>query len=182
MAGLEDDVPVAVAVAVAVAVGDVVVGGGVVVGVGVRVGVGDADVVLVVGVGDVVMVWVGAVVACVAVDVMAGWVIVAVCADVALADAVGCLRGVAEADADADADALLVLVADEICAAGDWAGVVVCPCELRAKAAPTPPSTSTPRTPASTSDQRRRGGPPVPDGASPITRSGGEPSAGVDQA
>jgi hypothetical protein len=169
-------VPVAVAVDVAVdvdvdvAVGDVVVG----VGVGVRVGVGDADVR--VGVGDVVMVWVGAVVACVAVDTMTGWVVVPVCAEDALA--VGCLRGVAVADADAGA--LVGLVADETCAAGDWAGVVVCPCEPRAKAAPAPPRTSTPRTPASTSDQRR-GGPPVPDGASPIGSSG-EPSARVGPA
>ena len=169
-AGLEDDV--------AVADGDVV--GDVVVVVVVGVGVGDVVGVVVVGVGvgDVVAVWVGDVVACVAVDVVTGWVVVPVCAEDALADAVGCLCAVA----DADADALLVLVTDEICAAGDWAGVVVCPCELRAKAAPAPPSTSTPRTAASTTSdrRRRRGGPPVPDGASPVT-SGGEPLAGVDQ-
>ncbi len=114
-----------------------------------------------------------------AVNVFAGWVVVPGCADDALAEAVGCLRVVAEADADA----LLVLVTDLICAAGDWAGVAVCPCELRAKAAPAPPSTSTPMIDASTSgrDRRRRGGPPVPAGESPGA-SGGEPPAGVDQA
>jgi len=147
-----------------VGVGDVVVG----VGVGdVVVGVGVGDVVVGVGVGDVVVVvGVG--------DVVADWVVV-VCD--ALADGFGCLL----ADGDAVADALVgAVVAEETSAAGrDWVGV--CPCELRAKAAPTPPSTSTPMIAASTSGRRRRGGgPSVPDGGSPRT-SGGEPSAGVDQ-
>ncbi len=151
---------------VTVGVGDVVVG----------VGVGDVVVVvvvLVVGVGDVVVV--EAVDACVAGDVVGGWVVVAY--DDALADAFGCLLAVGEAEADA---LLAAAVAEERSAAGrDWVGV--CPCELRAKAAPTPPSTSTPMIAASTSGRRRRGGgPSVPDGGSPRT-SGGEPSAGVDQ-
>ena len=149
----------------------------------VTVGVGDVvgagDVVVVVGVGDVVVgvgVVVGAVDACVAGDVTDGWVVVA--CDDALADAFGCLLAVGEAEADA---LLAPVVAEETSAAGrDWVGV--CPCELRAKAAPAPPSTSTPMIAASTSGRRRRrgGGPPVPDGGSPRT-SGGEPSAGVDQ-
>ena len=140
-----------------------------VVGVGVGdvvVGVAVGDVVVGVGVGDVVVV--GAVVG--------GWVVVT--CDDALADAFGCLLAVGEAEADA---LLAAVVAEETSAAGrDWVGV--CPCELRAKAAPAPPSTSTPMIAASTSGRRRRrgGGPSVPDGASPRT-SGGEPSAGVDQ-
>jgi hypothetical protein len=155
---------------VTVGVGDVVV----TVGVGdVVVGAGDV-VVLVVGVGDVVVV--GAVDACVAGDVVTGWVVV-VCDD-ALADGFGCLLAVGEAEADALLDAV---VAEETSAAGrDWVGVF--PCELRAKAAPAPPSTSTPMIAASTSGRRRRrgGGSPVPGVGSPRT-SGGEPSAGVDQ-
>jgi len=141
----------------------------VVVGVGVGdvvVGVAVGDVVVGVGVGDVVVV--GAVVG--------GWVVVT--CDDALADAFGCLLAVGEAEADA---LLAAVVAEETSAAGrDWVGV--CPCELRAKAAPTPPSTSTPMIAASTSGRRRRrgGGSSVPDGGSPRT-SGGEPSAGVDQ-
>ena len=59
-----------------------------------------------------------------------GWVVVA--CDDALADAVGCLL----ADGDAEADALLVLVTDEICAAGDGVGVGVCPRELRGRKPP----------------------------------------------
>jgi hypothetical protein len=154
--GVGDDV-------VGVGVGDVVV----VVGVG-------AVVVVVVGVGAVVVV--GAVDACVAGDVAGGWVVVT--CDDALADAFGCLLAVGEAEADA-----LVAgdVTEETSAAGrDWVGV--CPCELRAKAAPAPPSTSTAMIAASTSGRRRRpgGGPPVPGVGSPGT-SGGEPSAGVDQ-
>jgi len=153
---------------VTVGVGDVVVG------------VGAGDVVVVVGVGDVVVgagdvVVVGAVDACVAGDVAGGWVVVA--CDDGLADGFGCLLAVGEAEADA----LLAAVAEETSAAGrDWVGV--CPCELRAKAAPAPPSTSTPMIAASTSGRRRRrgGGPSVPDRGSPGT-SGGEPSAGVDQ-
>ena len=87
-------------------------------------GVGD---VVVVAVGDVVVVvvvCVGDVVACVAENVLAGWVTVPVCADDALAVAFECLRAVAVADAEAEALAW-VLVADEICAAGYWAGVAV---------------------------------------------------------
>lgn len=154
-----------------VGVGDVVV----VVGVGdVVVGVGVGDVVVGVGVGDDVVVWVG--------DVVTGWVVVPVCADDALDVGVGCLVAVA------DADALVgVPVTEEICAAGDWAGVVGgCPRELRANAAPAPPSTSTPMIAASTSvRRRRRPGPSVPDGGS-VSMIGGEPpsgvpSAGVDQ-
>jgi hypothetical protein len=148
-----------------VTVGVVVVG----VGVGVVVvGVGVGVVVVGVGVGDVD--------ACVAGDVVGGWVVVA--CDDALADAFGCLLAVGEAEADA---LLAAGVAEETSAAGrDWVGV--CPCELRAKAAPAPPSTSTPMIAASTSGRRRRrgGGSPVPDGGSPRT-SGGEPSARVDQ-
>jgi hypothetical protein len=158
---------------VTVGVGDVVV-----VGVGdvVVVGVGDVVVVVLVVVlvvGDVVVV--DAVDACVAGDVVGGWVVVA---DDALAGAFGCLLAVGEAEADA---LLAAAVAEETSAAGrDWVGA--CPCELRAKAAPVPPSTSTPMIAASTSGRRRRrgGGPSVPDGGSPGT-SGGEPLAGVDQ-
>jgi len=78
-----------------------------VVGVDVVVGVDD---VVVVGVGDVVVVAVavGDVDEYVAEYVLTGWVAVAF-------DGFGC-------------DTLLaVLVADETCAAGDWAGVAVCP-------------------------------------------------------
>ena len=130
------------------------------------VGVGVGDVVVVVGVGDVVVVG----------DVVGGWVVVA--CDEALADGFGCLLAVGEAEADA---LWAAVVAEETSAAGrDWVGV--CPCELRAKAAPAPPSTSTPMIAASTSGRRRRrgGGPSVPDGGPPRT-SGGEPSAGVDE-
>jgi hypothetical protein len=152
----------------------------------VTVGVGD---VVVVGVGDVVVV--GAVDACVAGDVVGGWDVFACVAgdvvggwyvfacDDALADAFGCLLAVGEAEADA---LWVAAVAEETSAAGrDWVGV--CPCEPRAKAAPAPPSTSTPMIATSTSGRRRRrgGGPSVPDGGSPGA-SGGEPLAGVDQA
>ena len=94
-----------------------------------------ADDVVVVGVGDVVVVGVGDVVAVavavgdvdayVAEYVLTGWVTPAF--DDALVDGFGWFA------------LLAVLVTDETWAAGDWAGGVVCPCELRAKAAPAPP-------------------------------------------